>query len=116
MFNTPNSDFNPETRKWDWEPGIFWRRDANKNRIVTSDVCPEQLANRTPEQECQDLLDIFAQALVSGYLLNEYHFNTSLELIRFRVEELDPERGEERLNALIEVNDSFNRIVSEQNR
>ena len=111
-FETPNCDFNSETGKWDWEPGIFWKVDANMNRIVTASVCPVQLANRTPEQECQDLLDIFAQALHNGYLLNEYHFDTTLEQIRERVLELDTERGEERLNALSEMKATFDQIVS----
>ena len=113
MFDTPNSNFNPETRKWDWEPGIFWKRDANNNRIVTSDVCPEQLANRTPEQECDDLIDIFAQALVHGYLLNEYHFNTSLEEIMDQVQELDFERGPARLQALMDLNDDFWKTIEQ---
>ncbi len=115
-FETPQGDYNRETGKWDWEPGIFWKRNANNGRIVTADVCPEQLANRTPEQECQDLLDIFAQALHSGFLLNEYHFDTTLELIRARVLELDTEKGEIRLNALTEMKASFDQIVSGNKR
>lgn len=101
-FETPsdNCNFNSETRKWDWEPGIFWKSDANRNRIVPVDVCPEQLANRTPEQECQDLLDMYVQAQCNEYLLNEYHFDTTLEDLEGRIKELDPEDGEHRVNQL----------------
>lgn len=114
-FETPNSDYNRETGKWDWEPGIFWKVDANMNRIVTASVCPVQLANRTPEQECQDLLDIFAQCQMFDHLLNEYYFDTTLEQIRERVLELDTERGEKRINALTELRAAFNRVVSGRN-
>lgn len=104
-FETPsdNCNFNSETGKWDWEPGIFWKRDANNHRILTSSVCPEQLANRTPDEECSDLLDIFAQAVIQDFLLNEYHFDTTLEQIRERVLELDTEKGEFRLSVLSDM-------------
>ena len=111
-FETPsdNCNFNSETGKWDWEPGIFWKRDANKERIVPADVCPEQLANRTPEQECQDLLDMYAQAQMWEFLLNEYHFDTTLEALEDRVKELDPESGEFRIGMLKKVRNGFYKI------
>ena len=103
-FETPTTaNYNAETQKWDWEPGIFWKRDARRNRILTSSVCPEQLAKRTPEQECDDLLDIFVQAVIDDFLLNEYHFDTTLEQIRERVLELDPEKGEFKIKVLSEL-------------
>ena len=111
-FETPsdNCNFNSETGKWDWEPGIFWKRDANKNRIVPVDVCPEQLANRTPEQECQDLCDIYVQAQIQDHLLNEYHFDTTLEALEGRIKELDPEFGENRVRRLKMLRGGFYRF------
>ena len=100
MFETPNCDYNRETGKWDWEPGIFWKVDANQNRIVTASVCPEQLANRTTEEEIQDLSDIYVQAQMHEHLLNEYYFDTTLEALEDRIKELDPEYGEGRVRRL----------------
>ena len=100
MFETPNSDYNAETQKWDWEPGIFFKRDANRDRICFRDVDLEGL---TDTQEYQNLLDVFVQALVLPYLLNEFHFDIPQDDLEARVVELAPMRGPKDLAALREL-------------